>query len=224
MTDAEALRARYRDAAGRAAALVASLDDDRGAAPVAACPDWSVHDLAAHLAGAAADAVSSRMDGAPGPAWSARHVGERADVSMAELADEIVTASRKLPEPLFAQPGPTPVWDLLVHEADLRETAGAERQPHEAYDTLLPVVTAFLGMAGRPAGGLVVTTSDGVWTIGAGGRTALLRGDDYELYRILFSRRSQRQIEAVTDDDRAALGEIGLFGPREDDQPVPAPS
>jgi hypothetical protein len=47
--------------------------------------------------------------------------------------------------------------------------------------------------------------------------------DDYELFRGLFSRRSRSQMRAwgppaLTDEQ---LDELPLFGPRDDDQPVP---
>ena len=46
--------------------------------------------------------------------------------------------------------------------------------------------------------------------------------DEYELFRAIFSRRSRRQMQAwglpLSPDQ---LDELCIFGPREDDQPVP---
>ena len=58
-------------------------------------------------------------------------------------------------------------------------------------------------------------------TYGAGGPEVTV--SPYELFRALFSRRSLAQMRAwgapaLTDEQ---LGAICVFGPREDDQPVP---
>lgn len=46
---------------------------------------------------------------------------------------------------------------------------------------------------------------------------------DYELFRAFFSRRSRTQMSAWgTTLDPVALDGLCVFGPRDDDQPVPA--
>jgi hypothetical protein len=46
---------------------------------------------------------------------------------------------------------------------------------------------------------------------------------DYELFRAFFSRRSRAQTAAWgTGLDQETLDGICIFGPRDDDQPVPA--
>ena len=69
--------------------LAGDLTDDQLATRVPGSPDWTVHEVLAHLAGGPADAVSDRMDGAPGPEWTARHVAERAGRPVAELTAEM---------------------------------------------------------------------------------------------------------------------------------------
>ena len=45
----------------------------------------------------------------------------------------------------------------------------------------------------------------------------------YELFRGFFSRRSRAQMQAWgTDLSAEELDDLCIFGPREDDQPVPA--
>jgi len=45
---------------------------------------------------------------------------------------------------------------------------------------------------------------------------------DYELFRAFFSRRSRAQTAAWnTGLDQETLDGLGIFGPRDDDQPVP---
>ena len=46
---------------------------------------------------------------------------------------------------------------------------------------------------------------------------------DYELFRAAFSRRSRAQMAAwSTGLDQETLDAMCLFGPRDDDQPIPA--
>lgn len=224
MNDHTALRTAYLAAADRVATILQDSDEDTLAARVAACPDWTVHHLGAHLAGAVTDFLDGRMDGAPGPVWSARHVAERRDLTGGELATQLTSGARRLAPEVFASPSPTPVWDLLVHEGDLREALRLPVQPEQVSSTLLPVVVAFLAMIGKPEGGITISTTERRWTIGDGQTEARIDGDDYALLRILFSRRSTAQIEKSTSGDVAVVASLGIFGPRDDDQPVPAPA
>ena len=77
---------------------------------------------------------------------------------------------------------------------------------------LLPQVVAFLG---KEPGlqGFEVRTSDNAWTIGTPISVITLAGDDYELLRILFSRRTTEQIARVSDG-LALLEGATFFGPR----------
>jgi uncharacterized protein (TIGR03083 family) len=213
------LRTAYARAVDRVVHLARTLDPPTADVPVPATPEWDVHDLLAHLAGAVSDLVASRMDGAPGPRWTARHVAHRAATSAADLAQELAAGAAAVPPAVFESPSPTPVWDLLVHEADLLEALGRPRQPQDAWRPLLVRTARFLAMRG--AGDGTVVTTDGAWALGAGGRAVQLSTDDYELLRTLYSRRSRRRLATLTDDP-GALEALQLFGPRDDD-PEPQP-
>lgn len=78
----------YRNARGRLAELAQGLSAEQLHTPVAATPEWTVHELFAHLVGGAADVASGRLDGLPGDEWTARHVGERRHRSVSELLAE----------------------------------------------------------------------------------------------------------------------------------------
>jgi hypothetical protein len=78
----------YRKARARVADLAATLSDEQLQAQVPATPQWTAHELLAHLVGCAADAASGRVDGAPGEQWTARHVAERRHCSVGELLVE----------------------------------------------------------------------------------------------------------------------------------------
>ncbi len=180
--------------------LSGNLTDEHLATTVPATPDWSVHDLLAHLAGGPADAVADRMDGAPGPEWTARHVAERVDVPVADLTAELRAHQDAIGASTIDNPRPAIVWNIVVHHADLHEALGLGRLPDHLWKPVLANVAPMkFGAAGVPED-----------------------LDEYELFRALFSRRSRRQMQAwglpLSPDQ---LDELCIFGPREDDQPVP---
>src|SRR5690349_7101493 len=78
----------YREARQRVVGLTMGLGAEELARPVPACPEWTVQQLVAHLAGGAADLVSGRMDGAPSDEWTARHVAEREGVPLDDLLEQ----------------------------------------------------------------------------------------------------------------------------------------
>ncbi len=186
----------YRDHVRAVGALAGDLSDDQLASTVPATPGWTVHDVLAHLAGGGADVVTGRLDGVPGPEWTSRHVNERAPLRVSDLVEELVTNADAVAATTVDNPRPAIVWDLAVHHADLHEALGLGRLPTHLW---LPVVEE-LGPARAP---------DVVGTV-----------EPYELFRALFSRRSRDQMRAWGLDD-AAIEVVCVFGPREDDQPVP---
>ena len=193
MTDWGALYAEHVTAIG---ALAAELSEEQLAVEVPGTPSWTVRDLLAHLAGGAADVVTGRMDGAPGPEWTARHVGERLSVPVGGLLDELADNVEGVARTTIDNPRPAVVWDIAVHHADLHEALGLPRLPERLW---------------RPVAEMV-----GPW------RAADLVDavEPYELFRAVFSRRSRSQLLALGLTASQA-DEIGIFGPRLDDQPVP---
>ncbi len=184
-------------------AVVRRLHDGDLDRAVAASPEWTVQEVLAHLAGGSSDGVVGRMDGAPGPDWTARHVAERAERTPAELLAELRSTQPAIEAGLAGAERPALVWDKVVHLADLHEALGYER-PDPA--TWTPVADA---MRGRVAGLLGLDTLD---------PEAL---DDYTLVRVAFSRRSQAQLgELLPGIPAHRLAQVGVFGPREDHQPT----
>ncbi|PWD51413.1 hypothetical protein C8046_12870 [Serinibacter arcticus] len=202
----------YADAVERVATLAAGVDERVGRRAVPATPAWTVHDLLGHLAGAATDVVDGRLDGSPGRSWTNRQVVERRSRTTAELASELRASAGRMPAGTLTAAGPTPVWDLLTHEADLREALDLPRAPAATWELLLPLVVAVIG--GRPrVRGFEVRTTQASWRVGVPTALVTLDGDDYELLRILFSRRSTEQIARVSDGV-GLLEPVALFGPR----------
>jgi uncharacterized protein (TIGR03083 family) len=197
MTDWGAL---YRDHVARVAALAEGLSDDQLHQHVPGSPAWTVADVLAHLAGGPSDAVTGRMDGAPSPEWSARHVSERHGLPIAELVAEMRDNQDAIAESTAASPRPAIVWDIVVHHADLHEALDLGVPPEPLWTPVLAAVAPMtFGAAGLPEG-----------------------VDHYELFRAAFSRRSRTQMQAWgLPLSSEQLDEICIFGPREDDQPVP---
>jgi hypothetical protein len=188
----------YRDHVEAIGALAPTLTEEQLATTVPATPSWSVLEVLAHLAGGASDAVSGRMDGAPGAEWTERHVGERRDASVGELLAELRELQDGVVESVVDNPRPAFVWNIAVHHADLREALGL---PALAERFWLPISES---LSGRVPGAAASVPA-------------------YELFRALFSRRSRAQMQAWgTDLSAEELDELCILGPREDDQPLPA--
>ncbi|ORW10499.1 maleylpyruvate isomerase family mycothiol-dependent enzyme [Mycolicibacter longobardus] len=221
------LDAIYRAAHDRIATLAGELTDDQLRIPVPATPGWSVHEVLAHLVGGAADVLAQRLDGVPGDSWTARHVAERRHRPVAELLDEWQNASpaveSSLPE---KHTGPNLAADVICHEADLREALGLSRTDREHWQPFLDVMGYYPGRRLRDTGTLVISDELGQqWRCGSGESVTELRADGYELLRGVFSRRSRRQIAAwdwSPEPSAQLVDGFGAFGPRDDDQPIPA--
>lgn len=220
------LKAIYRSARGRIGALVAELDDEQLRTPVPATPDWTVHDVLAHLVGGGADVLANRLDGAPGDSWTARHVAERRHRPVGELLDEWERAASavesSLPEKFT---GPNLAADAICHEADLHEALGLPRTDREHWQPFLDVLGNLPSRRLRDTATLVISDELGKeWRCGSGESITLLRADGYELLRGLFSRRSRRQIAGWDWSPKPSVQLVdgfGVFGHRDDDQPIP---
>jgi uncharacterized protein (TIGR03083 family) len=188
----------YRDHVDAVAALAPTLTDGQLAAAVPATPEWTVRDVLAHMAGVPSDMLSGRMDGAPGPGWTERAVAERRGRSIEELMAELRSNTDALVDSVTDSPAPAPVWDLAVHHTDVHEALGLPRIPERLWQ---PVADALAQRSPELAGQVPA----------------------YELFRASFSRRSRAQMQGWgTDRSAEQLDEVCIFGPREDDQPVPS--
>jgi uncharacterized protein (TIGR03083 family) len=191
--------ALYREHVADVSALAADLSDEQLAVVVPATPDWTVRKVFCHMAGGANDQLTDRMDDAPGPAWTARHVGERADLPLADVIAELRANQDSVAASLEGNPFPAAAFDISVHHADLHEALGKPRLAEHLWRPVLDAMRPRLDPALFEA------------------------APDYEVYRGLFSRRSRAQMlawgTALTAEE---LDGMTVFGPREDDQPIPA--
>ena len=187
----------YRNARARVFELAATLSAAQLQAAVPATPEWTVHEVLAHLVGCAADAATARMDGAPGARWRPAR-GERGD-PVGELLAEWDRVSPAAESTLSDEQmrRPNLVADTICHEADLREALGLARVDREHWQPFLDVTMLFLRKQLRHSPTLVIRDEEGQqWICGTGEPATLLRADGYELLRATYSRRSQRQIAA----------------------------
>ena len=218
----------YHDARGRLADLFTGFDDEQLRTRVPATPDWTVHEVLAHVVGGAADLAADRLDGAPGDDWTARHVAERRDRPVPLLLEEWVTVAPAVESSLLGQEftGPNLAADLICHEADVHEALGLGRVARQHWQRpFLERLMALLGLRLKDGPALLVRDEAGQeWRCGAGDPVTTLCADGYELLRAMFSRRSRRQITAwdwSSTPAEAIIDSFGAFGPRDDDQPAP---
>jgi uncharacterized protein (TIGR03083 family) len=195
----------YREARHRIVGLTMGLSADELARVVPACPEWTVHQLIAHLSGGAADLVAGRLEGAPGNEWTARHVAERAHVPANDLLEQwnssgtSIDAMDRIPFQL--------ALDAITHEADLRAALGRERLPDAVwYPTLV-------WLAPRRLPEATFKTDLGV----IGGGPATFEADAYDLWRAFFGRRSRRQMESWSSSDPSLAAKIPFFPARATD-------
>src|SRR5439155_21655044 len=78
----------YTEGRARITELERAIDDMEAKTPVVTCPEWSVHDVVAHLVGVCADVLAGNVAGAATDSWTAAQVDTRQGRSMAELLDE----------------------------------------------------------------------------------------------------------------------------------------
>src|SRR5437867_3029300 len=96
----DAVAAAYSGCRQRINELVKDLDRGGAAIRVPACPDWSVHDVVAHLSGGVADALAGRLSGAASDTWTAAQVEVRRGLPLTEVLDEWNANAPKV-EPLM---------------------------------------------------------------------------------------------------------------------------
>lgn len=199
------LGSMYRDARRRIADLV---DDEMAGLPVAATPAWDVHDVIAHLAGIAEDAVTGNMEGVTTDPWTAAQVERAKGRPIADLLaqwDQHAPAVESvLSSPQGASFGAA-VIDIHTHECDLLTALG--RPISVPADTL-----AWLGTVLRSGFASAVAT--------AGLPPVEVTADDVEVFRGRLGRRTREEVLAYgwSVDPEPYLDHWFVFGVA--DQPL----
>ncbi|BBX85538.1 hypothetical protein MAUB_34110 [Mycolicibacterium aubagnense] len=223
------LETAYRDARQRIGALARELSAEQLRTPVPATPDWTVHDVLAHLVGGAADVATGRLDGAGTDQWTRRHLQERRHRPIDDLMAEWDRAGPAVEATLTSAKltGPNLAADAICHESDLREALSLGRVEREHWQPFLETMMRLTRLRARHSPALLIEDDRGQqWHCGSGEPTRVVRVDGYELLRAAYSRRSRRQIAAwnwAPTPDTQVIEGFGFFGPRDDDQPIPLP-
>ncbi len=198
----------YQEARERVSGLVLEVEAHADLR-VPACPDWTVQDVVAHLAGLAGDWRDGNLGGYATEPWTQAQVDARrgrplADV-VAEWADHAAAIRPALADPEAAGlPNYMPaivVTDLAAHEHDLRHTLGrpGARDSAAVHVGLRSQVGGlrqhFAGL-GLPA---MRMEADGMreWMVGRGEPVAVLRGSPFELFRATGGRRTPDEVAAL---------------------------
>ncbi|WP_433241128.1 maleylpyruvate isomerase family mycothiol-dependent enzyme [Streptosporangium sp. CA-135522] len=188
---------------------VTRLLADRPAAgdlTVAACPEWTVRDVVAHLVGICA-AVAVKLGGR-----SAAEPLPGSDAALADLLDAWAVAGEQAERLIAgARRGGVMTMDAFTHELDIRHALGVPPPAgHPAYPGALDVVvggfSAEVSRRGLPA--LSIETAGARWAAGGEGRPAVtLEAGRYDLYRSLAGRRTHAQIARLrwSEDPRPWL-------------------
>ncbi len=212
----------YVESERRLEELVRPLDAAALDALTPACPEWSVRDILAHLAGAAASFGTPSFSGVGTDDWTEEQVRSRQGRPVAELlAERWLHTPRLAGVPADNNRAWLPiVHDALTHEADIRGALGAPRLPADALAAAYPLIEAALPrQLGRL--GTVELELDGRRSVlGDGGTPDLVvRAPLFEFWRGWFGRRSRGQLRSwVRAGDAEAFAEaLPVFAARDTD-------
>jgi uncharacterized protein (TIGR03083 family) len=213
------LVALYQEGRERFVGLVRGLDADELAAPVPACPKWTVRDVLAHQVGVARDVETRNMEGAPGDAWTAAQVDRTRDHSIDALVEEWDASEPAVLAFLREHPqARASVLDLTTHEQDIRGAVGRAGARDSA--VIMSMTPGLLKSIDAPAP-LVIRTEDGDVRVGPeGDAPAVLTTDRFEAFRWRFGRRSRAQVARLGwsgGDPERFLDALFIFGPTEVD-------
>ena len=207
----------YAGCRGRLTELTLSLDPPRAQVRVPACPQWSVHDVLAHVAGVVDDALAGRLDGVATDPWTDAQVQARRAMPTARVVaewNEKAPAFEELLDPIGA-PGRQAVADVVTHEHDVRAALGlpGARDSDAVRIGFEFVADAMVGFAGGQGLSFAVEPASGP-RIGDAGAGTVVRGEPFELLRAMTGRRSVAQLSSLDiDGDVERLLPCFTFGP-----------
>ena len=238
-----ALAAAYQQTHAAILAVLSSLSDRQRMTVIPACPAWTVRELAAHMTGVAADAITARFPVVnPHGPWAERQPiidaftsgqvtsrqGMATDEVLAEWAGHAAVLTKMLRGEQAFPAGSIPIIDWMVlcdiaaHNQDLR---GALHMPGDRHSAGVALslqryaagLSQRIAAAGLPALRLCTERSEHI--AGHGPPSSALTATEWELFRALSSRRSPAQIRSLRwfGDAEAYLPLLPAYGlPRND--------
>ena len=210
----------YRQVVARVGELVENAPDAEMEIAVPACPDWTVRQVVAHLAGLAQDWVDGNLASYGSTEWTASQVSRFERQPMPDLLRAWTENAAKFGSLDRAPLGGTPaMWafgDAVVHEADLRAVLAPGTQVPA--DSLALGLKAAIARWRAELGNAevapldIVATDMRTWRVGVADETPnTVTTTGYELFRFLFGRRSRVQVEGWEwSCDPAPYLDIGL--------------
>jgi len=203
----EELTAAYQELRQRCIALGRSLTAEQAATMSPCCPEWSVKDLFAHLAGVPVDILEGNTENAATAEWADAQVARRSEDSLDQILDEWEATAAGL-DPLLTSMAldidPRFFFDCWTHEWDLRQALALEAKPDMTLPAfLLPQIAARLTEAGAqhdfdPVAIVIGTDGESPRVvIGDGEPIAELSMSLFEFTRMLPGRRSVAQIQTL---------------------------
>ena len=194
----------YSACRSRIRVMLADVSVSDAAVIVPTCPDWTVRDVCAHIAGVSAALVARDNPGSDVQAWVDRLVHERQSKTIAELLDEWESVGPGFESIMQAVPKAFGglVYDVVAHEHDIRGALGlpGDRDSDGVWaslEILVAMVQRDLAAQGNTAGLLHLRADDREWTVGSGEPEVSIDTSAWELMRLLGSRRSRDQILAA---------------------------
>ena len=209
-----ALGTIYEETRARIMGLVEGIDEDTAARPLPTCPEWSVHDLLAHMAGSCADITTGNVQGAATDPWTAAQVEARRDRSVVDIIrewDEVAPQIAVLIDDFPGRSGAQMVSDVTVHEHDIRgalSRAGARDVPgiRICLDFLITTVM-HPGMTALGLGPLELRAGDDSWLAGTDGPPS----GDLDTWRACVFEPEKLPLPPSTKVGSVAADEFELF-------------
>jgi uncharacterized protein (TIGR03083 family) len=203
----------YQETRQRITALVTALDEQALSTAVAACPDWSVRDVVAHVTAVAEDWVSGRLVGPPTAAQTAAQVARFDGRDVVEILAAWADTTTQLDRMAEIDGAEPPLGDVVSHEHDIR---GAIGRP-DARDCAAVWYSSdrLLHMLQTPVP-LRVTVEDGQYLSGLDADARIqLRTTRFDALRWRTGRRSRAQLAAMnwSADPAPVLDHLYMFGP-----------
>lgn len=193
--DQPAFTAGYRATKARVVDLLHTLPADHWSRTVPACPDWTVHDLLAHMVGISAELSAGRYPTGDLAEWLAELVTSRRGATVDELLDEWAAAVDD-GEPMYTPNGLLFV-DLVVHEHDLRRAVDRPGARDSAQVLqVLPLVLDSLAepLRAHDLGAIVVVDGGSTWRSHDAPAGWTIEASPWEATRMLESRRTEAEL------------------------------
>lgn len=211
----------YRSCRERIGEIAVNLGPDELTRKVPACPEWTVTDLVAHLAGVAEDFAAGNLNKAGTDEWTRAQIARRSELEMPSLIEDWDAISMELDPSLDEVPpgiAAMLIGDAVTHEHDLRGAVNVPgaRDSDAMWIGLERNIRRFgkrIKDAEQPS--VVVQCEGREWQAGVLEPAVELEADHFELLRALTGRRTLQEITSLawTGDPKPYIELIPSYPP-----------